>query len=146
MKICSAENDILIPFVEKILPMLEKSKQYSDEDEEDKNDLLQMEVYIVFHISELRPSIKVLKNEYPEYFKLNQAFYIDVLNERKEEYLTDKYAAIYKKIRPKNAVFHSEEFYDKDDEKPYKRESPKVGQNDPCPCGSGKKYKKCCGA
>ncbi|NOR17519.1 hypothetical protein GQ543_07420, partial [candidate division WOR-3 bacterium] len=21
----------------------------------------------------------------------------------------------------------------------------KVGRNDPCPCGSGKKYKKCCG-
>ena len=25
-----------------------------------------------------------------------------------------------------------------------RRESPKVGRNDPCPCGSGKKYKKCC--
>ncbi len=27
-----------------------------------------------------------------------------------------------------------------------KREGDKVGRNDPCPCGSGKKYKKCCGA
>lgn len=27
----------------------------------------------------------------------------------------------------------------------YKRIQPKVGRNDPCPCGSGKKYKKCCG-
>jgi SEC-C motif-containing protein len=26
-----------------------------------------------------------------------------------------------------------------------KREAPKTGRNDPCPCGSGKKYKKCCG-
>ncbi|MEP1554572.1 SEC-C metal-binding domain-containing protein, partial [Paraglaciecola sp.] len=25
------------------------------------------------------------------------------------------------------------------------REGPKVGRNDPCPCGSGKKYKQCCG-
>ena len=25
------------------------------------------------------------------------------------------------------------------------RPNPKVGRNDPCPCGSGKKYKKCCG-
>ncbi|MDD3643436.1 MAG: SEC-C metal-binding domain-containing protein, partial [Candidatus Krumholzibacteria bacterium] len=25
------------------------------------------------------------------------------------------------------------------------REEPKVGRNDPCPCGSGRKYKKCCG-
>lgn len=24
------------------------------------------------------------------------------------------------------------------------RDAPKVGRNDPCPCGSGKKYKKCC--
>ena len=28
---------------------------------------------------------------------------------------------------------------------PFHREEPKVGRNDPCPCGSGKKYKKCCG-
>ncbi|MBK4733292.1 UPF0149 family protein [Noviherbaspirillum pedocola] len=26
------------------------------------------------------------------------------------------------------------------------RDAPKLGRNDPCPCGSGKKYKKCCGA
>jgi SEC-C motif-containing protein len=29
--------------------------------------------------------------------------------------------------------------------KPYVRETPKVGRNDQCPCGSGKKYKKCHG-
>lgn len=28
---------------------------------------------------------------------------------------------------------------------PITREMPKIGRNDPCPCGSGKKYKKCCG-
>ena len=28
---------------------------------------------------------------------------------------------------------------------PVKRDAPKVGRNDPCPCGSGKKYKHCCG-
>ena len=26
-----------------------------------------------------------------------------------------------------------------------RRETPKIGRNDPCPCGSGKKFKKCCG-
>ena len=29
---------------------------------------------------------------------------------------------------------------------PVTRSAPKVGRNDPCTCGSGKKYKKCCGA
>jgi preprotein translocase subunit SecA len=28
---------------------------------------------------------------------------------------------------------------------PIRNRQPKVGRNDPCPCGSGKKYKKCCG-
>ena len=32
-----------------------------------------------------------------------------------------------------------------DSRKPIRREEPKVGRNDPCPCGSGKKFKKCCG-
>ena len=29
--------------------------------------------------------------------------------------------------------------------KPVVNKGAKVGRNDPCPCGSGKKYKKCCG-
>jgi preprotein translocase subunit SecA len=32
-------------------------------------------------------------------------------------------------------------------QKPQQRQAgDKVGRNDPCPCGSGKKYKKCCGS
>lgn len=38
-------------------------------------------------------------------------------------------------------------FYDGElvSQRPFVRMEPKVGRNDPCPCGSGKKYKKCCG-
>ncbi len=39
-------------------------------------------------------------------------------------------------------------FTNKDDsavKQPKKRTAEKVGRNDPCPCGSGKKYKQCCG-
>ena len=41
-----------------------------------------------------------------------------------------------------------EEDLDEDEFYPesYVRPQPKVGRNEPCPCGSGKKYKKCCGA
>ena len=28
--------------------------------------------------------------------------------------------------------------------KPFRRDVPKVGRNEPCPCGSGKKFKHCC--
>ncbi|MGB5443294.1 MAG: SEC-C metal-binding domain-containing protein, partial [Gammaproteobacteria bacterium] len=40
-----------------------------------------------------------------------------------------------------------QERYGLDDWRPvktYVREQPKIGRNDPCPCGSGKKFKKCC--
>jgi len=39
-----------------------------------------------------------------------------------------------------------EEDLDEDDDRPQPAISKKTGRNDPCPCGSGKKYKKCCGA
>jgi curved DNA-binding protein CbpA len=175
------DKEELIPFVEKILPALENSKQYCDEDElsfkyirenillhklksdkrihdvlfdltaflytkdKNKNDQLQMEIYIICNLSLLRPSIKMLMTEYPEFFKLNQLFYLDALNPKKEEFLLDKYAAIHRKINP-GYKFYYDGDDDVEDITPFKRESPKIGRNDPCPCGSGKKYKKCCGA
>ena len=33
----------------------------------------------------------------------------------------------------------------KNNSSPFIRSEKKVGRNDPCPCGSGKKYKHCCG-
>jgi hypothetical protein len=36
------------------------------------------------------------------------------------------------------------EFYDNMPQEPYRRTNRKIGVNEPCPCGSGKKFKKCC--
>jgi preprotein translocase subunit SecA len=44
---------------------------------------------------------------------------------------------------------HAEQQHQNPDHKPITqvvRHTPKVGRNDPCPCGSGKKYKHCCGS
>ncbi|MEW6623620.1 MAG: SEC-C metal-binding domain-containing protein [Bacillota bacterium] len=50
----------------------------------------------------------------------------------------------YKKLCPQR--FEPEDDDEQDYQlQPYRRSEPKVGRNDPCPCGSGKKYKKCCG-
>jgi preprotein translocase subunit SecA len=46
------------------------------------------------------------------------------------------------KAKPSDVVSQAAEDLEK--QKP-KRSGPKVGRNDPCPCGSGKKYKHCCG-
>ena len=170
-----------IPFLKKILPVLENSRHRKDDDEydfkrmhtyfaldklksdkrihevffdmtvffvmegTDKDELFGMEAYIVSHLSDLRPSIKVLKNEYPGFFKLNQAFYFDALNEKKEDRLIDKYAKKFKKIRPSLiADDFDDDFSEADESMPIVRSSAKIGRNEPCPCGSGKKHKKCC--
>ena len=35
--------------------------------------------------------------------------------------------------------------WDSDENGVYRRTNKKIGRNEPCPCGSGKKYKNCCG-
>ena len=44
------------------------------------------------------------------------------------------------KVQRRNATGAS------DEEETYRRSTPKVGRNQPCPCGSGRKFKQCCGA
>ena len=44
------------------------------------------------------------------------------------------------------AVTNRDEDGDDGRKRPKKRPAQKVGRNDPCPCGSGKKYKNCHGA
>ncbi|MEC7460431.1 MAG: SEC-C metal-binding domain-containing protein, partial [Pseudomonadota bacterium] len=39
----------------------------------------------------------------------------------------------------------TDDFQQSDRQSPFVRDVAKVGRNDPCPCGSGKKYKLCCG-
>jgi len=46
--------------------------------------------------------------------------------------------------KPSDVVSEAADQLSKDKPQP-KRTGPKVGRNDPCPCGSGKKYKQCCG-
>jgi hypothetical protein len=65
-------------------------------------------------------------------------------------YLRDAEAVLssWEMFQPKNARAPEQpeaHFVHADDGLPFMRSAPKVGRNDPCPCGSGKKFKKCCG-
>lgn len=103
-----------------------------------------MECNIVFDLINMRPSILVLMKDYPDYFKLNHAFYMDCLNDKKMDNLTDKYYKILKRLARKYGSQDPAESDSEDIMMTYVRETPKIGRNDPCPCGSGKKYKQCC--
>ena len=46
--------------------------------------------------------------------------------------------------RPRTPVLEAATPWREESPSGFKRSAPKIGRNDPCPCGSGKKYKKCC--
>jgi len=48
-------------------------------------------------------------------------------------------------VRPAERVQVAKESATNDEPKPKRKTDQKVGRNQPCPCGSGKKYKNCCG-
>jgi SEC-C motif-containing protein len=69
-----------------------------------------------------------------------------------------EFIAHYTDAKGRKSMHHERALFEKDSGRWYfkdgnavipqtiKRDAPKVGRNAPCPCGSGKKFKKCCGA
>ena len=89
-----------------------------------------------------------------EYKNEAYKFFINMIHKIKQ----NSFEYIYKvdlnaEFLPKENIFNNLKFQTKEDI--FKENSPKkdkvpvhnekIGRNDPCPCGSGKKYKKCCG-
>ena len=69
-------------------------------------------------------------------------------NQNSLQLFRDRYAKIKKVGRQAAAladIDECEEWNDPPAPEPIHRKQAKVGRNQPCPCGSGKKYKKCCG-
>ena len=52
--------------------------------------------------------------------------------------------AIAPNVRAIHAYWFARRALDTASAEPFRRSAARVGRNDPCPCGSGKKYKKCC--
>ncbi len=92
------------------------------------------------------------RNPLQEYQKEGYEMFMDLVQQIKEETISKLFRLQLAKSReiemevprPQPLILsHGEEAEVK--AKPVKREGKKVGRNDPCPCGSGKKYKKCHG-
>ena len=113
--------------------------------EECKLDIAAMECNILGELSEYRPQIILLKNDYPKFFALHADFFNEVIRTNDPERMF--HARL--KYLSKNGMhpnFLSGNVDSAPVQQTVRREGPKIGRNDPCPCGSGKKYKKCCGA
>ena len=103
-------------------------------------------VEFVFRVEALREEkVRSVFGAVPQRFEHPDAARLPVFN------IGDRFSGIpTQKHKPVPTVFNdipTQEHKPVPNEPPqqYKRQLPKVGRNDPCPCGSGKKYKKCCG-
>jgi curved DNA-binding protein CbpA len=115
------------------------------EDDEDELDVIAMEYTILEDKNIYAPQIRRLKEEFPELYALHSSFFNEVLRTRDPDKLLYQRAKKYKKLKREAGISDDEE-PDTAPAETVRRAQPKVGRNDPCPCGSGKKYKHCCGA
>lgn len=70
----------------------------------------------------------------------------DLLKIYKRRYIDNKIISSTTVLYRSNAFSRTLGIIEDNENKPQIDTSKKIGRNDPCPCGSGKKYKKCCGA
>lgn len=120
--------------------------------------ILDMKLCMLKEKEEILPQLEIIEKEYLFFYekisdfveKLRSGKNLDYMKEALQrqyaslsQYMSDgRYFELYpeEKIRSCGTVFYQDE-----ESQPYVRETKKVGRNDPCPCGSGKKYKHCCG-
>jgi curved DNA-binding protein CbpA len=114
------------------------------EEEENELDILSGEYLILDDKIKFDPQLRRLKEEFPDLYALHGSFFNEVLRTRDPDKLLYQRAKKIKKLKRKTGVFDDEE--SEPVPEVIRRDQPKVGRNDPCPCGSGKKYKRCCGA
>lgn len=70
----------------------------------------------------------------------------ELLNKYKRRYVNNKIISSTTVLYRSNAFSNTLGIIEENENKPQIDTTQKIGRNDPCPCGSGKKYKKCCGA
>ncbi len=105
------------------------------------------EMDMLVNIDSLRREIIRLKSKYPELYSIKGDFFAKALDVKRFANLMDNYQIrLNRFVRMFPGKFDEEDFEpDLLPQQPARRNENKVGRNDQCPCGSGKKYKKCCG-
>ena len=104
---------------------------------------------------QLKDETDIIRADYPMLIHGYETYFDQLAAGQKEELfdklkwefdkLSAKYeGAEYLKRHPEQKEKKPQYISKDDDFRPYVRSGEKVGRNDPCPCGSGKKFKKCC--
>jgi Tfp pilus assembly protein PilF len=118
-----------------------------DDSQKIRNHLTAMEYILLSKKNIYYPKLLRLKEEYPNLYDLHKKFFDEALaTTNPEKLMLQRSKALARRNMQPVGYMDGEEDDWAEPVQTVRRESPKIGRNDPCPCGSGKKYKKCCGA
>ncbi len=99
---------------------------------------------------------EIIRTEYPLQYEKMADFIQKLATEKNLPYLKSKLQKTYQRLNPDFSFGYYYKLYphekksisrtviNENQDEPYVNTSKKIGRNDPCPCGSGKKYKHCC--
>lgn len=96
--------------------------------------------------------IKMVADKHPNFMEIVNAVLAknytldELLKKYKRRYINNKIMSSTTVLYRSNAFSNTLGIIEEDENKPDIDLSKKIGRNEPCPCGSGKKFKKCCGA
>lgn len=131
---------------------------YDDEDEIYKKfAIADAQLCMIEQRESILEQAAILKQEHPQEYARIADFMSKLENGSKLRYLKDSLLKNYHRMEPYFSGGHYYEQYPQEktraigillndgrQDEPYIRTAPKISRNDPCPCGSGKKYKHCC--
>ena len=117
---------------------------------------LDTELCIIEEMPSVLAEFEIIEKEYPVLYEAMKDF-INKLRQQSglesfKDRLLKKYIqrlggreGYYFELYPQARKVSDRVVYENEEGIPFIRQNKKVGRNDPCPCGSGKKYKHCCG-
>lgn len=119
--------------------------------------LTDVQLCMVEERQEILEQAEIIRQEYPEFYEKLEDFIKRLQSEGNVIRLKDSLLKTYRRLAGDFSLGLYYEKYpqekekargilisDGESEEPYVRSGKKIGRNDPCPCGSGKKYKHCC--
>jgi tetratricopeptide (TPR) repeat protein len=115
------------------------------EEDYDEIEILSIEYLLLKDKSIFDPQIRRLRTEFPELYFLHSSFFNETLRTRNPDKMMYQRGKKVDKLKREAGIYDEDPDSEDFVQQTIRRDQPKVGRNDPCPCGSGKKYKRCCG-
>ena len=133
-----------------VMYVLSKAEALNEtEKREHRDEALSLELDILISFHQLKKGIKRFRDEFEELYS-HSADFLDAVSQYNEQKLHSEANRRIARVKHIDSRFTLEWLGEDDDLEVYEaKQEPvrvtKTGRNEPCPCGSGQKYKRCCG-